>query len=661
MVLDNLKFRTKSLIPLAFVAVSVSAMVGFNAHQLTTISGAASEIIEHRDLAVLKLARAARSVVMVPYSVLGSLSYDSGKPEGQAAGKGYQSSITKVIGLFEEAIALAPEKAATIQRLEADFKDLAEQSAKPFKIGKDTPGLSDGSSLSASDLDQMAVGAKLMGDLDLRFRSMVDDISRFNDALTAENTQAAVDLRAQSATALMLMIVAGAIAVILAAVVSIWISTTKMTRPLVRLAEVMRALVRGDLTVDVTGQLRRDEIGDMSQAVQVFKESAVEKIRLEADARTAGRLTEEERAENTARLAAAAAQQTSVVELVASGLSRLSEGDLAHRIDGVFPPEYEKLRADFNAAMGKLQDTMRTVAASASAIRSGTSEISTASNDLSRRTEQQAASLEETAAALDEITATVRRTAEGAKHARTVVGSARGSAEQSGQVVRQAVEAMSGIEKSAREITQIISVIDEIAFQTNLLALNAGVEAARAGEAGRGFAVVASEVRALAQRSAEAAKEIKALISTSSTQVEHGVTYVGRTGEALVLIVAQVAEIDGIVGEIASSAQEQAVGLDQVNTAVNQMDQVTQQNAAMVEESTAASQALAQETGELGRLIGEFRLGDHAEPTYPNSTSVTRLTRRPSAKPVSALRTTGQGGAARAQAVASPQADWAEF
>ena len=394
----------------------------------------------------------------------------------------------------------------------------------------------------------------------------------------------------------------------------------------------------------------------MAASLEVFRAAAIEKLRLEQDARAAGRLTEAERARNAAVLAEAAEQQTRVVAALASGLSRLSSGDLAHRIAEPFPADYERLRSDFNAALEKLHVTMRDVLASASAIRSGTGEISTAADDLSRRTEQQAASLEETAAALDEITATVRRTAEGSHHARSVVGHARGSAENSGRIVHQAVEAMSGIERSAREITQIIGVIDEIAFQTSLLALNAGVEAARAGEAGRGFAVVASEVRALAQRSAEAAREIKGLISTSGRQVEQGVAFVGQTGEALALIVAQVAEIDAIVGEIAASAQEQASALEEVNTAVNQMDQVTQQNAAMVEETTAASHNLAGEAGELSRLIGEFRLGDprerqgHAAPDRPVSRS---------SMPVRELRTVGRGGVAR---LPEPAPDaWAEF
>ncbi len=344
---------------------------------------------------------------------------------------------------------------------------------------------------------------------------------------------------------------------------------------------------------------------------------------------------------------------------IGAGLTRFANNDLAQSIDKPFSPTFEQLRLDFNVAHHSVKSALKKVAQSTGTLQAGSQQISTASDDLSRRTEQQAASLEETAAALDEITATVRKTAEGSKHARSVVGSARGSAEQSGQVVRQAVEAMSGIERSSREIGQIIGVIDEIAFQTNLLALNAGVEAARAGDAGRGFAVVASEVRALAQRSAEAAKEIKALISTSSQQVAQGVAFVGQTGEALGRIVTQVAEIDGIVGEIAASAQEQATALDQVNTAVNQMDQVTQQNAAMVEEATAASQALAQEASELTRLIGEFRLGDEAEASRRPSAPVARMERRPAAAPVRAMRPTGRGGAARAPEPASDE--WTEF
>jgi methyl-accepting chemotaxis protein len=283
--------------------------------------------------------------------------------------------------------------------------------------------------------------------------------------------------------------------------------------------------------------------------------------------------------------------------------------------------------------------------------------MSQASDDLSRRTEQQAATLEQTAAALDEVTATVKKTASGAAEANTLVNETRANAEHSGDVVRAAVGAMGQIEGSSKQISQIIGVIDEIAFQTNLLALNAGVEAARAGDAGRGFAVVASEVRALAQRSADAAKEIKQLISASSSQVESGVKLVGETGEALKRIGERVGQVSLLVKEIAASAQEQATALSEVNTAVNQMDQVTQQNAAMVEQSTAACHNLARESEELTRLVAKFRVGGASAPA---------ATSRPAAAPVRNIakpRTVTQARTVVQQRPASaPDEDgWEEF
>ena len=426
------------------------------------------------------------------------------------------------------------------------------------------------------------------------------------------------------------------------------------------LSGAMRRLADDDLDTAIPSRDRRDEIGVMASALQVFKDNALRARTMGLEAAAARRNADEERAHNEADRTEATRQQAEVVEGIAQGLDRLSRGDLVSRLDRAFSPEYEKLRSDFNGALATLQQTLAVVAENGGAIRSGTGEISTAADDLSRRTEQQAASLEETAAALDEITATVRKTAEGASHAKASVLKAKAGAEESGRVVREAVEAMGGIERSSAQITQIIGVIDEIAFQTNLLALNAGVEAARAGDAGRGFAVVASEVRALAQRSAEAAKEIKGLIAASRGQVERGVDLVGRTGTALDGIVVQVAEIALAVAEIAASAQEQASGLDQVNTAINQMDQVTQQNAAMVEESTAASRALASETDELMRLIGHFQVGDGggrgSRAAAPARAPARTMT---AARPVAALKSTGRGGAALKPA-AEPS-DWQEF
>jgi methyl-accepting chemotaxis protein len=380
-----------------------------------------------------------------------------------------------------------------------------------------------------------------------------------------------------------------------------------ITAPINALMRTMGRLSSGDYTAEVGDADRRDEIGGMSRSVQVFKESGLQRIRLETETENARTRAAEERKRQDAEREAAARQQAFVVDSLAAGLEKLSDGDLVFRLGTPFSTEYEKLRGDFNRAMDKLAETMRSIAQNAQGVRSGASEVTAASDDLSRRTEQQAASLEQTAAALDQITATVRRTADNAGQARSAASAARSEADQSGAVVRKTVTAMSDIETSSRQIGNIIGVIDEIAFQTNLLALNAGVEAARAGDAGRGFAVVATEVRALAQRSADAAKEIKTLISASGQQVESGVRLVGETGRALDRIVEQVVKVNELVSDIAASAQEQSTGLAQVNTAVNQMDQVTQQNAAMVEQSTAASHSLASEAEQLARLVGRFR------------------------------------------------------
>ena len=355
---------------------------------------------------------------------------------------------------------------------------------------------------------------------------------------------------------------------------------------------------------------------------------------------------------------AAKARQDEAMGRIGSGLAAVAAGDLTARIDGGFPEEYARLQTDFNTAIQSLSEAMTAIVGATHSIDGATGEIAQAADDLSRRTEQQAASLEETAAALDQLTATVKRTAEGAKEARDVVSAARNDAEASGQVVGEAVAAMGQIEQSSAQISQIIGVIDEIAFQTNLLALNAGVEAARAGDAGRGFAVVASEVRALAQRSAEAAKEIKALISASTEQVSQGVGLVGKTGDALERIVSQVSRITGLVSEIASSAQEQATGLQEVNTAVNQMDQMTQQNAAMVEESTAASRALSQDTNELTRLIGRFTI-DSTTARPIRTTAPAPARHVPAPAPAPRLQT--RGSAALKMAPQTDADGWEEF
>ncbi|QFY61530.1 PAS domain S-box protein [Rhizobium grahamii] len=303
-------------------------------------------------------------------------------------------------------------------------------------------------------------------------------------------------------------------------------------------------------------------------------------------------------------------QRMSAISQLGAALRALSEGDLTKTVNAAFVPSMEQLRHDFNATIARLSETLKTVGENAQAIAAGSREIGAAADSFSKRTEQQAASIEETAAALEEITTTVNDSSHRADEAGKLVAKTKQGAEQSGQVVRNAVSAMGQIEQSSREITNIIGVIDDIAFQTNLLALNAGVEAARAGEAGKGFAVVAQEVRELAQRSASAAKEIKALITTSSELVKNGVDLVGQTGRALETIVTQVAEINSNVVAIVEGSKEQATGLKEINHAVNSMDQATQQNAAMVEESTAASHKLSAEAEALRALLAQFRLDE---------------------------------------------------
>jgi methyl-accepting chemotaxis protein len=368
----------------------------------------------------------------------------------------------------------------------------------------------------------------------------------------------------------------------------------------------MEGLAAGDLEEPIHFTAYRDCVGRMTQAMFTFRQTALDKTEADKAAAAQAVAATEERQRLQARIIAEQAEL--VVSSLGQGLARLAAGDLTCRLAEALPGHYEKLRTDFNAAMERLQQTMRDISGNTGGVRSGAAEIAAASDDLARRTSRQAEMLAQTATSLDEITGTVRRTAAGAGEARRLVTDAQGDAERSGAVLRETVAAIGEIETSSREIGKIIGVIDEIAFQTNLLALNAGVEAARAGDAGRGFAVVAVEVRALAQRSAEAAKEIKSLIATSGAQVASGVRLVGETGSSLARIVAQVGQLSGLVSEIAATAQSQAARLGEVNGAVTQMDQVTQENAAMVEQATAASHSLASQAQELTRLVGQFSL-----------------------------------------------------
>ncbi|WP_294333383.1 methyl-accepting chemotaxis protein [uncultured Sphingomonas sp.] len=414
-----------------------------------------------------------------------------------------------------------------------------------------------------------------------RLRAQVGGVIATENALLAKRQASQAEAFATISQA----IFGGMILSLVLALAILVLLVRQIARPVNAVTTGLTALASGDMTAtSVVDDDRRDEVGRLAMALDALR----------------GQLLAADRAKT--------AQTTLIVDSVGAALSKLAEGDLASRLNRDLDGPFAAIKSDFNRAADALQGAMSQVLVSTGGIINGASDIRQASDDLSQRTEQQAASLEETAAAMDEITTTVRKTAEQAGLAREMVGQAKDEVQHSGRIMEDAMVAMNGIERASTEISDIISVIDGIAFQTNLLALNAGVEAARAGDAGKGFAVVASEVRALAQRSADAAKEVKERISVSAQQVHAGVGLVHETGQALSRIVSRITEINQLIGDIATSAEQQSTGLQQVNTAVGQMDMVTQQNAAMVEEATAAARSLAEEADELSRQMAQFTI-----------------------------------------------------
>jgi len=400
-----------------------------------------------------------------------------------------------------------------------------------------------------------------------------------------------------------------------------------IVKPLRALTGAMGELAEGNFDVVLPGLGRKDEVGEIAGAVEGFKVKAAEKARLEAD-ETLHRQKAEAEAEAAAQAKIAAEQAKAAEEQarraeeqqqafasLADGLTRLAKGDLSFQLSQGFTDDYKQIRDDFNRAIGQLKETIGAISASTSEVASAASEIATATTDLSQRTEEQAASLEETSASMEQISATVKKNAENAQQANQSAGATREVANRGGEVVDQAITAMSRIDESSRQISDIISVIDEIARQTNLLALNAAVEAARAGDAGRGFAVVAAEVRTLAQRSSQAAKDIKDLITTSNSQVKDGVDLVNRAGQSLKEIVQSIESVAQIVADIANASAEQAGGIDQVNKALTQMDEVTQQNSALVEQNAATAKNLQQQSAAMSTSVGVFKLHGGGE-TY---------------------------------------------
>ncbi len=500
-----------------------------------------------------------------------------------------------------------------------------------------------------------------------------------------------------------------AVAAVLIGLLMAWVVARSIVRPVRAMTETMTNLAHGDLTVTIPALADKDEIGEMAQAVQVFKDNAIEKQRMDEAERA--RLEAERQAAEAQRVRERAIGQeiTALIDGVSKGdlsrridlagkdgfyqtmseginrltdtvegviadlgavLGALAQGDLNSRIEQDYQGAFQRLKSDVNATSTKLAEIVGQIGQAADAMAGAASEVSLGSTDLAERTEQQASNLEETAASMEELGATVRSNADNAQRANRMAEEAKRAAESGGNVAGSAIEAMRRIEEASRKITDIIGVIDEIAFQTNLLALNAAVEAARAGDAGRGFAVVAQEVRNLAQRSAQASKEIKGLILASDSQVHDGVDLVRKAGDALGGIVSGVQQVASLIAEMASASSEQASALDEINAAVAQMDEMTQKNAALVEETTAAAQAMAGQAGDLKTLVGFFKLDQAASarpaarqaaarPAVQRVVKATRPAPAPAARPAAAPKVAAGGTLRHISDV--PDDDWKEF
>ncbi|KQS75281.1 HAMP domain-containing methyl-accepting chemotaxis protein [Rhizobium sp. Leaf383] len=582
-----------------------------------------------------------------------------------------EAAKTEFAAEMDAALAATPDNAAISDLKAKGLSILTEACGNAFGRAAAAKGSQDRLSAQGAFLRECEMNFPVMSQaLAQETAELLAVASTVNDHLTDES------IRTYWIT--FALVVLGALIVILAAFFAI---RSWLVRPIDALDSAMQRLATGNLETDVTGTERRDEVGGMARAVEVFKENGLKARQLETAANEQRSLSEAERRRQSEREHAQAEAMAQATSGLAKGLAHLASGDLSFQLTERFADDFETLRTDFNRAVEQLRSTLSAVADATGSIDSGSREISQSADDLSRRTEQQAASLEETAAALDEITANVANSSKRAEEARTVAVQANDNARRSGAVVTSAVDAMSKIEQSSNQISSIIGVIDEIAFQTNLLALNAGVEAARAGEAGKGFAVVAQEVRELAQRSAKAAKEIKDLIRNSSGEVQSGVKLVSETGEALKTIEAYIVTINQHMDAIATSAREQSVGLAEVNTAVNQMDQVTQQNAAMVEEANAAGATLATEATRLKDLVARFQFGGASSAAYapepvvasqpalrakgatrPALASATRAipVASPARKMANTLARAFSGGSARAAPSATAD-NWEEF
>jgi methyl-accepting chemotaxis protein len=599
---QDLRLRTKIAIPLIVVGLLSLAMAAYAGREHARIEKAYSDLNTESAMAILDSGKATRAMADIVRDLYKAIAYPEYMKQNGRAIDDVRKAYDRTQGLLVEGKISYPKRAAEFDALSRELTATKSQ-------------IDDILSQAAKDEDLAALS--IMSQLDLAVADIVAAAVKLNDAIKADADAASGQLDAEAGQLNLVVLGLSGLAVLLGLAGAMLLVRLSITRPLDLLQARMGDLASGNYAVEIAGQQRKDEIGAMARAVQVFKENGLAVQRLEAET-TEGReaseaqrqAMERERAARVEEQERLAAEQAHVMGLLADGLDLLSKGDLTYRIDEEVAAAYQKLCDDFNAAVIHLSETVTTIQTTSVDVANAAREITMGADDLSKRTEEQASSLEESAATTEELAASVKASATASKQAVALADEAMGVAQKGGAIVQDAVEAMARIETASRKISDITSVIDEIAFQTNLLALNAAVEAARAGDAGKGFAVVASEVRALAQRSSDAAKDITALISESGAEVAQGVGLVRSAGEALGKIVEASKKVSATVSDISSASAEQANGIEEMSQTVAHMDEMTQQNAALSEESAASASALAGQIQRLNELVASFRTRD---------------------------------------------------
>ena len=597
--LRDLSIRTKIAIPLLIMGAISAATAVYGGMEYGRIQKTYSELIYQRSAAILDSAQATRAMSELLRDLYKAIAYPDYMKQLDAALKAVDQSYLTAQGRLVDAKISFPARANDFDEFSRRFSALKGQIDDIVK---------------QASRDEDLAALSVMSQLDASISGIAADAVKLNDAIKTDTQTKADELDAAGQALSQMMLALTGVGVLLGLLGAMLLATRTIIRPLDLLKRRMGDLAAGDYTVAIEGQARKDEIGAMASAVQIFKENGLSVRRLEAEtaegrqaSESQRRIIEDERLARLREQERQAGEQQVVMAVLAEGLECLSLGDLSYRIDAAVPDDYAKLCSDFNLAVSRLADTVRTIQTTSGDVSAAAHEINMGADDLSRRTEDQASSLEETAATTEQLAASVKAAAHASRQAVVLAQEAMDIAHKGGAIVTDAVDAMTRIEAASRKISDITTVIDEIAFQTNLLALNAAVEAARAGDAGKGFAVVASEVRTLAQRSGAAAKDITALISESGVEVAQGVGLVRSAGEVLERIVESSRKVSTTVADISSASAEQANGIDEMSQTVAHMDEMTQQNAALAEQSAASATSLTTQIQRLNELVSGFR------------------------------------------------------